>query len=253
MNIEIEILLDICREAGSAIMDVYRGDIQVDTKQDQTPLTDADRASHDIIVKRLRESFPEIPILSEEGRDISFEARNCWEQFWLVDPLDGTKEFIKKNGEFTVNIALIEENRPVLGVIYVPAKNLLYWGGEERPAMLQTGFAPPRPIRARKADPQEGLTVVMSRSHPSPELQEYLTGVRIAEKLPVGSSLKFCVIAEGRADLYPRLGSTMEWDIAAGHAILEAAGGQVRKVDGGHLAYNKRDLLNPHFVASGRK
>ena len=253
MNIEIEILLDICREAGSAIMDVYRGDIQVDTKQDQSPLTDADRASHDIIVKRLRENFPEIPILSEEGRDISFEARSCWEQFWLVDPLDGTKEFIKKNGEFTVNIALIEENRPVLGVIYVPAKNLLYWGGEEQPAMLQTGFAPPRPIQARKVDSQEGLTVVMSRSHPSPELQDYLTGICIAEKLPVGSSLKFCVIAEGRADLYPRLGSTMEWDIAAGHAILEAAGGQVRKVDGGRLAYNKRDLLNPHFVASGRK
>lgn len=252
MNIEIEILLDICREAGAAIMDVYRGDIQVDTKQDKSPLTDADRASHNIIVKRLKEHFPEIPILSEEGRDISFEARNCWEQFWLVDPLDGTKEFIKKNGEFTVNIALIEENRPVLGVIYVPAKNLLYWGGEKQPAMLQTGFAPPRPIQVRKADPQEGLTVVMSRSHPSPELQNYLTGIRVADKLPTGSSLKFCVVAEGRADLYPRLGSTMEWDIAAGHAILEAAGGQVRKVDGGRLVYNKRDLLNPHFIASGR-
>lgn len=253
MNIEIEIVLDICREAGSAIMEIYRGDIQVETKPDQTPLTEADRASHDIIVRQLKQNFPETPILSEEGQDVSFEARNCWERFWLVDPLDGTKEFIKKNDEFTVNIALIEDKEPVLGAIYVPAKNLLYWGGKEQPAKLQTGFSPPRPIRARQADPQQGLTVIMSRSHPSRELEEYLSGLPVAEKLPVGSSLKFCAVAEGRADLYPRLGPTMEWDIAAGHAILEAAGGHVRKVDGGRLVYNKRALLNPHFIASGRE
>lgn len=242
----------IAHEAGAAIMSIYGGDHAVEFKDDKSPLTAADKAAHAVIVAGLQQHFPEIPILSEEGSHIPYEQRRHWPRFWLVDPLDGTKEFIKRNGEFTVNIALIEANTPVLGVVYVPAQDKLYGGELGKGAFVQLGDQQPVPIKVRSADPEAGLTVVMSRSHPSPELAAYLQDIQVAEALPVGSSLKFCVVAEGKADLYPRLGPTMEWDTAAGQAVVLAAGGSVRPPQGGQLLYNKQNLLNPHFIVRGR-
>lgn len=232
-------------------MAIYEGEFQVEIKGDDSPLTCADRASHDLIAASLASQFPEIPLLSEEGRDIPYEVRRAWPRFWLVDPLDGTKEFIKRNGEFTVNIALIEDGRPVFGVVGVPAQGLIYWGVAGTGAWLQAGDEPARPIQVRQPDPARGLTVVMSRSHPSPELDAYLANIKVADALPVGSSLKLCAVADGRADLYPRLGPTMEWDTAAGQAVVEAAGGRAHTLDGTPLRYNKQSLLNPHFIVSG--
>ncbi len=248
MSVNIDQICDIARLAGAAIMEIYSGDHAVEFKDDKSPLTAADKASHLAIVAGLERHYPEIPILSEEGRDIPYEERKGWERFWLVDPLDGTKEFIKRNGEFTVNIALIEDGLPVLGVVYVPAQDKLYFGSTSGGGFVQQGQEQPVPIQVRVADPGAGLTVVMSRSHPSPELEEYLKGIKVAEALPVGSSLKLCVVAEGKADLYPRLGPTMEWDTAAGHALVVSAGGTVNTPEGAALVYNKPNLLNPHFI-----
>jgi len=240
----------IAKAAGAAIMEIYQGEFRVELKGDDSPLTCADRAAHEVIVKGLTELDPTIPILSEEGRTIPYETRRNWSRFWLVDPLDGTKEFIKRNGEFTVNIALIEDGRTAAGVVYLPAQDRLYFGVVGQGAWLQTGTEAAEPIRVRRADPVAGLTVVMSRSHPSPELDAYLKEVKVAEALPVGSSLKLCVVAEGRADLYPRLGPTMEWDTAAGQAVVEAAGGTVLTLDDEPLRYNKENLLNPYFIVA---
>jgi 3'(2'), 5'-bisphosphate nucleotidase len=247
----MERLGTIARRAGDAIMAVYAGDHAVEFKDDQSPLTAADRAAHEVIVAGLKDMSPDIPILSEEGKDVPFTERQHWSRFWLVDPLDGTKEFIKRNGEFTVNIALIERGAAVAGVVYVPAQDRLYAGVTGVGAFVRAGDGVSAPICVRPADPEAGLTVVMSRSHPSPDLDEYLEGIRVAEALSVGSSLKLCVVAEGKADLYPRLGPTMEWDTAAGQAVVEAAGGRVLTVAGEPLRYNKENLLNPHFIVSG--
>ncbi len=256
-DIDIKIVCDIARQAGDAIMEIYAGDHVVEYKDDKSPLTAADKASHEVIVAGLQKHFPNIPILSEEGKDISYEERKNWKRFWLVDPLDGTKEFIKRNGEFTVNIALIDEQKPVIGVIYVPARDRLYCGvvGDgawlwENASLSGAGAGSARDISVRDADPERARVVVMSRSHPSPELEDYLKDIVVAEALPVGSSLKFCVVAEGQADLYPRLGPTMEWDTAAGHAIVLAAGGRVETLKKTALKYNKEELLNPYFVVS---
>lgn len=230
-------------------MTIYAGEFAVELKGDDSPLTCADRAAHRVIAAGLDAAFPEIPLLSEEGRAIPYAERRGWRCFWLVDPLDGTKEFIKRNGEFTVNIALVEDGQVRAGVVYVPATGTLYYGSAENGAWRQDGEVAPRPIRVRKAP--AALTVVMSRSHPSPELADTLRRFNVADALPVGSSLKFCVVAEGRADLYPRLGPTMEWDTAAGQAIVEAAGGTVTRLDGSPLRYNKENLLNPHFIVKG--
>jgi len=250
LHIDIETLLKICHEAGAAIMEIYSGEIQVETKQDQSPLTEADRAAHDIIVRRLEEHFTGIPVLSEEGADIDFETRRSWQEFWLVDPLDGTKEFINRNGEFTVNIALVAGHRVRFGMVHVPAQQKTYWGEVGAGAWLQEKGAPPRRIMVRPQAPGQGLTVVVSRSHPSPELDAYLQTLNVAETIAVGSSLKLCTLAEGRADLYPRFGPTMEWDIAAGQAVVEAAGGWVRTFAGSPLRYNKQNLKNPYFLAA---
>ena len=250
-QINIEKVCEIARAAGAAIMEIYAGDHSVEFKADQSPLTAADKASHDVIMAGLLQHFPEIPILSEEGRNIPYAERKGWQRFWLVDPLDGTKEFIKRNGEFTVNIALIEGGRVVAGVVYVPAQDRIFFGRVGEGAWRAVDGGEAVAIKVRKADPVAGLTVVMSRSHPSPELADYLQNITVSEALPVGSSLKFCVVAEGRADLYPRLGPTMEWDTAAGQAVVEAAGGTVKKVDGSPLSYNKENLLNPFFVVKG--
>ena len=232
-------------------MEIYAGDHDVEFKDDRSPLTAADKASHDVIMAGLRQHFPEIPILSEEGKDIPYAERKDWQRFWLVDPLDGTKEFIKRNGEFTVNIALVEAGRVVAGVVYVPAQDRMFFGRVGDGAWRVDDGNEAMAINVRKADHEGGLTVVMSRSHPSPELADYLKDITVSEALPVGSSLKFCVVAEGRADLYPRLGPTMEWDTAAGQAVVEAAGGTVRQVNGSTLHYNKENLLNPFFIVKG--
>ncbi len=244
-------LCDLAVEAGRAILAVYAGPIAVDTKDDRSPLTEADRAAHRVIAGGLARLAPDVPILSEEGRHVPFDERRRWRRLWVVDPLDGTKEFIKRNGEFTVNIALVEHGDPVLGVVYAPVPDLLYFAVHGGGAWRRQGHGPAEPIRARAPDPARGLTVVQSRSHPSPDLEAYLAGLPVAETLARGSSLKLCAVAEGSADLYPRLGPTMEWDTAAGHAVVEAAGGAVRTPAGQPLRYNKPDLLNPHFIVTG--
>jgi 3'(2'), 5'-bisphosphate nucleotidase len=251
-GINFEDVCAIARDAGAAIMNIYAGEYNVELKGDNSPLTCADRASHEVIVAGLQQAYPQIPILSEEGRDIPYEVRKHWSRFWLVDPIDGTKEFIKRNGEFTVNIALIVDGLAVAGVVCVPAQAKTYLGIKGQGAWLTVSEQGPGAIQVRTADPAVGLTVVMSRSHPSPELEEYLHDIKVADALPVGSSLKLCVVAEGKADLYPRLGPTMEWDTAAGHAVVEGAGGTVTTVDGQPLTYNKENLLNPYFIVRGR-
>lgn len=250
-DIDIQSICSLAKKAGMAILEVYNGEITVEIKDDKSPLTAADKASHEVIMAGLKALTPDIPILSEEGKNIPYEERRHWKRFWLVDPLDGTKEFIKRNGEFTVNIALIEGNAPVFGVVYVPVPDKMYTGVVGEGANVKEGNGETTKIQVRKVDAKAGLTVVMSRSHPSPELEAYLNGVNVAEALPVGSSLKLCVVAEGIADLYPRLGPTMEWDTAAGQAVVLAAGGRVRTPEGCPLVYNKKNLLNPHFIVEG--
>ena len=251
-NIDFDKVCAIARDAGAAIMEIYAGEFSVELKGDASPLTCADRAAHRVIVDGLKAATPGIPILSEEGAHIPFQERVGWSRFWLVDPLDGTKEFIKRNGEFTVNIALVDVDRVIAGVVYVPAQETLYFGCLETGCWKSADGGEMVPIKVRTADHDTGLTVVMSRSHPSPELEKYLQEIKVAKALPIGSSLKLCVVAEGKADLYPRLGPTMEWDTAAGHAIVEAAGGTVLTEDGTPLRYNKENLLNPFFIVRGR-
>ncbi len=251
MNIDIKEICRIARKAGEAILEVYQGDVEVEIKDDRSPLTAADRAAHRIIVRELEQLTPDIPILSEEGKDIPYEVRRNWERFWLVDPLDGTKEFIKKNGEFTVNISLIEGHKPILGVIHVPVRDKTYFGQLGQGSWVREKEEKERRISCRPFDPASDLTVVMSRSHPSLELETFLKNLNVGKTVSVGSSLKLCAVAEGEADIYPRLGPTMEWDTGAGQAIVESAGGVVETLQGKPLDYNKRDLLNPYFVARG--
>jgi 3'(2'), 5'-bisphosphate nucleotidase len=242
----------IALEAGAAVMRVYAAAINVDYKTDSSPVTDADRCAEDVILKRLAEVAPGAPVLSEEasaaGRDFVPGA-----EFFLVDPLDGTKEFISRNGEFTVNIALVQNGAPVAGVVYAPALERLYLASRALGAWRIDGGGERRPIRARRR-PKQGLVAVASRNHRSPETDEYLKSLDIASFAETGSSLKFCLIAEGAADVYPRFGRTMEWDTGAGQAVLEAAGGSVVELpSGAPLAYGKaaRGYDNPHFIARG--
>jgi len=238
-------ICEIARLAGEAILQIYRGDFNVQLKADASPLTEADLAAHKIIIKGLNELTPEIPVLSEEDADIDWSVRQNWLQYWLVDPLDGTKEFIKKNGEFTVNIALIENGKPTLAVVYAPVLDKLYFSDKTN-AFLTTIKKANVPLQISKTG--EILKVLVSRSHPSIELTAYLDKLGDYESLEVGSSLKFCLIAEGAANYYPRLGPTMEWDTAAGHCIAEKAGAVVCELDGRPLVYNqKASLLNPYF------
>ncbi|WP_290631222.1 3'(2'),5'-bisphosphate nucleotidase CysQ [Aquisalimonas sp.] len=250
---DFETVVAIARRAGDAILAVYNGpDFDVETKDDDSPLTAADRAAHAIIDRELGALTPEIPVLSEEGADVPAAERQQWQRFWLVDPLDGTKEFIKRNGEFTVNIALVENGRPVWGVIHAPALDTTYVGGVGTGAWKQAGAEAEREPLAVRA-PDGGHAVVKSRSHPSGELAAFLERITVADEVPVGSSLKFCVVAEGRATLYPRFGPTMEWDTGAGQAIVEAAGGRVVMAEDETtpLTYNKNDLRNGFFIVSG--
>lgn len=253
---------DICRRAGDAILTVYeKRDPGIETKSDDSPLTEADLAAHRVIVDGLERLAPGIPVLSEESRLVDYDVRKKWQRYFLVDPLDGTKEFISRNGEFTVNIALIEDGAPVLGVVFVPVEDLLYGGyrADDDVAFVEREGVR-TPIRTRQLRERlrvgEALTVVASRRHGSETMQDCL---RVLERhfstidtRNMGSSLKLCLVAEGEADFYPRLAPTSEWDTAAAHAIVESAGGIVVDTDFMPLRYNtKADILNPFFYVIG--
>jgi 3'(2'), 5'-bisphosphate nucleotidase len=251
MDQQAQQLLDIARSAGRAILKVYHQDFAVEHKDDSSPLTAADLASHRTIVQRLSEIDPDTPILSEEGADIPFATRRQWARYWLIDPLDGTREFVKRNGEFTVNIALIEHGQPVLGVVHVPVSGVSYVGRVGEGAWKIEGDGEPTPIRvaARRAHP---VRVAGSRSHAGDSLKRFLAGLGEHRIVSMGSSLKLCLVAEGAADVYPRLGPTSEWDTAAAQAVVEAAGGLVTDTELRPLRYNTKDsLLNPHFLVFG--
>ena len=236
-------------EAGNAIMAVYQSDsIDYEKKSDLSPLTLADKRSHEIILEKLKETG--INVLSEESDEISYDQRKDWGRYWLVDPLDGTKEFIKKNGEFTVNIALIENNIPSLGVVYCPVTDILFWNDEERKVYKKENNKVVE-IRKRASvnDNDKNLRVVVSRSHINDETNNYIKKLNEPKLISCGSSLKFLYIADNKADIYPRFGPTMEWDTAAAHSILSALGIQVINLDTGReLSYNKENLLNPYFI-----
>jgi len=235
----------IARSAGNVIMEIYRQDFDVQKKDDQSPLTKAHLAAHNLIECSLKETFPDIPVLSEESSNIPYEVRKDWQEFWLVDPLDGTKEFIKKNGEFTVNIALIQQGKPVLGVVYAPALEVLYSGAKGIGATKQTHEG--KSDIATNNLKGDNWILVGSRSHRGKEMDKYLSAFDNYKFISKGSSLKLCMVAEGSADLYPRLGPTSEWDTAAAHAVVEAAGGVVTDGNGVPLRYNKENILNPWF------
>jgi len=253
MDISIDHLVsqvnDIAVAAGQEILTIYQRDFQVDTKDDNSPVTEADIAANDIIVASLGTITPDIPILSEEGTSIAWDERKKWQTFWLVDPLDGTKEFIKRNGEFTVNIALIHNQQPILGVVYAPVLDKLYYTNSEGAFLLHAGKTVKLSALAMPDD--EAVKVVGSRSHASPEMALYLARFKETDIIPVGSSLKFCLIAEGSAHCYPRLGPTCWWDTGAGHAVACAAGAKVVQLDGSPLLYNHQEsVLNPFFVVA---
>jgi 3'(2'), 5'-bisphosphate nucleotidase len=236
----------IAREAGMAAMEHYHAGVAVAQKGDKGPVTAADHAAHGVIQRALTEWDSSIPVISEEGDIPGYESRKHWDRFWLVDPLDGTKEFIQRNGEFTVNIGLIEQGIPVLGVIYAPALDLMYYAGDGLGAWKRAPGKAPERITSRPPHPGHALVVAESRSHPSAELEEFLKTVRVGSRVQAGSSLKFCWVAEGKADIYPRLGPTMEWDVAAGDCIFRNSAAVGRRSS--TLVYNQPDLRNPGFV-----
>lgn len=236
--------------AGDRIMDIYRTAFGVTEKEDRSPLTAADLASHQAIVAGLKQLTPTIPVLSEESAALPFAERRQWSRFWLIDPLDGTKEFIKRNGEFTVNIALIEGQEPVLGVVQVPVTGLCYFAARGEGAYRQRPGQSPERIQVCKV-PAGPVRVVGSRSHSGPEVAAFLAKLGEHSLVSIGSALKCCLVAEGSADVYPRLGLTSEWDTGAAQCVVEEAGGQVVAVTGERLRYNKESLLNPYFLVFG--
>lgn len=238
----------ISKEAGKAILQHYDDEIDVEIKEDLSPLTKADLASHHVIIDSLRKRTSETPIISEESGIPGYDERKDWEQYWLVDPLDGTKEFIKKNGEFTVNIALIQKNEPVFGVVHIPAKEVTYVGQKGKGSFKLNGQGEMEPIHSEVPDLSQAMKVVASRSHGSSDLEERLheLGVKVGETVPAGSSLKFCLVADGTADIYPRFGPTMEWDTAAGDAVYRFSGKEQERHS--PIRYNKPDMRNKGFV-----
>jgi 3'(2'), 5'-bisphosphate nucleotidase len=241
----------LAREAGHATMAYYDGAVPagVRLKDDSSPVTLADEEAHGILMEGLGRLDPETPVISEEAEAPPFDARRTWRRFWLVDPLDGTKEFIKRRAEFTVNVALIEGGEPVLGVIVAPALDLVYWAAKGSGSWRQQNRDTPERIYSRVPAAGAALTVVESLSHPSEELEEYLRKLPVARRVKAGSSLKFCWVADGRADIYPRLGPTMEWDVAAGDCIYRQSGLKGERAS--PLTYNKPELRNPSFVIGG--
>lgn len=245
----------IARVAGDSIMQVYHGEFTIEHKQDQSPLTQADLAAHRVIESGLHALQPRLPVLSEESAFIPYSERASWETYWLVDPLDGTREFIKRNGEFTVNIALIHQGASVLGVVYVPDRDTLYYAATGLGAFKQLPASAPQPIRARPLD-ANNIVIAGSRSHADGRLDRFVANITrlhaTPKLLPLGSSLKICLVAEGTADVYPRLGPTSEWDTAAAQCVLELAGGHLVQKNGQRLRYNQKDsLLNAEFFACG--
>jgi 3'(2'), 5'-bisphosphate nucleotidase len=251
-QINIQDIVTIAKEAGKAIMQVYKQDFEVEYKQDSSPLTLADKKANDIIEDGLNQLSVNLPILSEEGKEIPYEDRKHWEYFWLVDPIDGTKEFVKKNDEFTVNIALIHKDMPVLGVVYAPALDVCYWAKQDEGA-----FKDERKLPLKTVDQRNTYKIVASRSHMSDETQAFIDAIdtdKEKELISIGSSLKICLVAEGEADIYPRLGSTMEWDTGAAHAVAREADKEIHSYEQIEvenytcITYNKENLLNQWFV-----
>ena len=251
-QIDIQDIVAIAKEAGNAIMQIYKQDFEVEYKQDSSPLTLADKKANDIIEDGLNQLSVNFPILSEEGKETPYESRKHWEYFWLVDPLDGTKEFVKKNDEFTVNIALIHKDTPALGVVYAPALDVCYWAKQDKGAFKDGQRLPLKTESQRKT-----YKIVASRSHMSNETQAFIDAIYTSkekELISIGSSLKICLVAEGEADIYPRLGPTMEWDTGAAHVITNESGLKLKKYIFGESyqehKYNKQDLLNQWFVVN---
>jgi 3'(2'), 5'-bisphosphate nucleotidase len=250
-QIDIQDIVTIAKEAGDAIMQIYKQDLEVEYKQDNSPLTLADKKANVIIETGLNKLSVNFPILSEEGKEIPYEDRRHWEYFWLVDPLDGTKEFVKKNDEFTVNIALIHKDTPVLGVVYAPALDVCYWAKQDEGA-----FKDGQKLPLKTESQRNTYKIVASRSHMSDETQAFIDAIdtdKEKELISIGSSLKICLVAEGEADIYPRLGKTMEWDTGAAHAIACEASFSLNRYDNfvySEQLYNKNKLLNDWFVVS---
>lgn len=245
MGNQLESLHHIAFEAGKAIMALYHTHVEVTEKADRSPVTAADLAANAIIMKKLALLTPDIPIVSEESAHTPWSERKNWQTFWLVDPLDGTKEYLRKNGEFTVNIALIEHGRPVLAVVHAPVLEKSWLGDGSRAwSVINNEWSL---IKTKATLPP---VIVGSRSHPSPALADFLAQFSQYQMMEAGSSLKFCLVAEGQAQYYPRLGPTMMWDTAAGQCVAESAGGQVKTLEGLPLSYHREDLLNPFFVVS---
>lgn len=253
LNITINLMEqvgDLAKSAGKEIMKIYKTDFAVETKADSSPVTEADKIAEDLITSGIREGITaSYPVIGEEAFAAGTAPEIGSSPFWLVDALDGTKSFVSKNDQFTVNIALIDGGRPVLGVIHAPALGDTYWGGPIG-AFAEYSGEEAKSISCRKPD-DAGLVVVASLNHRSPELEEYIAELKVKSSTSAGSSLKFCLVADGSADIYPRLGRTMEWDIAAGHAIVNAAGGSVLKLDGSPMTYAKAGLENPDFIVRG--
>lgn len=248
----IQEIVMVSEDAGNSILDIYHdSNSGFDLKDDKSPLTKADISSHTIIVNKLKDLTPSIPIISEEDCDIPFRIRSKWKEYWLVDPLDGTKEFLKRNGEFTVNISLIRNNKPILGVINIPIMKKIYWGAENKGSFLINENGISKKINVSK-DKKDQIRIVASRSHYNDELDSKINKIKNYKIINVGSSIKFCLIASGEADIYPRLGPTSEWDTGAGDAILRFAGGTTITEDGKDLLYNtKESYLNNNFFAFG--
>lgn len=242
----------IAQAAGERIMEVYATDFEVEQKVDKSPLTLADMAAHEMIVKGLKEIISDYPVLSEESAKIPYQERASWQRYWLVDPLDGTREFIKRNGEFTVNIALIDDHKPVLGVVYVPVTGVIYFASMGGGAFKCLRGQSPTPLKVRTC-PKDHLIVAGSRSHAGQSVQKFIEGLDVkVELVSIGSSLKICLVAEGKADVYPRFGPTSEWDTAAAHCVVEQAGGYLTDMHLQPLRYNTKDsLLNPYFLVFG--
>jgi len=261
-SIDIDKIIDIALLAGSAVMEIYNSDFEVELKSDNSPLTQADRRSNEIICSKLNSLYPLIPILSEENKEIPYSIRKDWEYYWCIDPIDGTKEFIKKNGEFTINIALIHKDTPILGVVYAPAIKTLYWAKENRAFradLTQSNnyldLAKTLPLNSRKKE--DTLRVVASKSHMNSQTKEFIDSLEAnnIELISKGSSLKLVMVAEGSADIYPRMAPTMEWDTAAADAIVRASNKMSYKFEPNKslkelepLRYNKATLLNPWFI-----
>ena len=248
-QINIQDIVNIAKKAGKSIMQVYNEDFEVEYKDDNSPLTLADSMANDVIVKSLSEFAYKFPILSEEGNEIPYDLRKNWDYFWLIDPLDGTKEFVRKNGEFTVNIALIHKDTPVLGVVYSPVLDTCYWAKKGEGA-----FKNGKKLPQKNSSCHEAYKIIASRSHMSKETKAFIDDLKTDKKIEVisiGSSLKICLVAEGEASIYPRLGPTMEWDTGEAHAIVNEAGKDLRTYKNGKYSkhrYNKKNLLNESFV-----